>query len=251
MRIAKLGGTNLFSALTLFIMLASLVLGLYAVIICAVAGLILLRGAERSDRLLGPNAILYFRAFRDVPVNKFFLDTIDPVLTCFGRVWEVAAQVDFKLPRLIAFTNLALLRRPRVLGALELDSTAWREELIGIMNQIKLALVDYSTETDNVRWEVELAIRTLGSHRILMLVRNEQSVVEVSPSFPQVTILPTDSGTFVADLATALSKRLSPPSFFKRKALSEFLVRGKTSDFIALLCCDIPCRWFIEGLRRS
>jgi len=226
--------------------LGAIVLGWYLVTPVGMLVIILARGIERYDRGLGRNWIIYFRAFCDDAAARFFSKTVNPILDCFGTTVMAASNAPFSVNRITVFINFIHRRRSNVIGDLQLPATDWQAGVLTALEEASLAVVEMSTPTENVLWELDVATRKLGANRVVLVT---QASTDEGIGAPDVARVCRDSASFHEELAKVLADKLPSVPPLRRLALHEFLrARRLTPMFLGLLLCDIYRQWFIHGM---
>jgi hypothetical protein len=204
-------------------------MGLYLLGLLFIALFVLARGIERFANI-DPKDIIYFRSFHDRPANWNYYSRVGPVGDCFGRSFTVDAEALFSLGSLEKVAN-ALTRRINRFGSIKLTAAGWRGEVRAMLPLVGVVIVDLSSESDSVAWELAATIELLGKDRILLLRPDANSAV---PSgLEGIASVAHASQTLERDVAQWLELHLGAPDWIGRQMLNAFLEQGRCVQYLS------------------
>lgn len=203
--------------------------------------------AKAKDTGISPSDIIYLRAFADQDANSSFFNRLLPILGCFGRPLAVANTQSFRFNLLYAFMNW-IRGTPGRLGFLRLDDD-WKTDIAEVIRTAKFAIIDLSTPTDNVKWELEAVVEKMGFGRVVILVCDEKKVADARLRYLKIPVLAHASCTLEYELAIVLKNTLGPPNWQGRVALSIALKQGGSFCYYSWnILCEFAST-FRRGLR--
>jgi hypothetical protein len=206
------------------------------------------RGIDMYFDEVGPAEIVYLRAFRDRLASGNYYNRLETIIECFGRPLAAAAEATIPLYRLDRISNL-LTRRRNMLGALKLSEADWRKDIRELLADARLVVIDLSTPTENVLWELQASLELVGKDRVLLL--QPDSEFPLAPDVPDVEWLSHGSKTLEQDFALWLERHLGPPGWIKRQELKAFLKHGRCAQVLAWALAYVLVELFRRGLSRS
>lgn len=196
-----------------------------------------------------PDAIVYLRPFGNNEANESYYKRVEPVLSCFGLALEVAARQRFSLYPVNVLFNW-LKGTPGILGPVELDESDWRSDVINAMKKAKIILIDVSTQTPNVLWELNAAIEHKGRNAIIVLVYDERAEADIKKGFGELRFLYHSSPKLERDTAEVLQEILGTLTGIRKAALAVFLTHGMCLQYrVMMLIWEFKCT-FSAGVRR-
>jgi hypothetical protein len=229
--------------------LLAAVLGLWTICAFVLFGLIFVRGSERHKRRVLPDAIVHLRSFGDDLANQAFDDRLLPVLCCFGSLYAVVAEHKIRLHSLARFINV-LRRTPGRYGQLEpVDKEHWQLEVEELLRSVKLAVIDISTPSESVRWELSTALEILGPERLILV--SSDGAEGLGEGFEEATRLSYRSPTLERDVAFVVQEIAGPPPLLKRQALLEYLLNGYSPVFYLWFSLFVLVATLREGISLS
>lgn len=192
------------------------------------------------------NRILYLRAFSDADANLQYYRLLGPLLSCFGRSDMAMAPEPYAF-RLSGFHTIMNLSagRPNNIGARVLDGPQWRGEITELLENSRLVIVDLSTLTDNVRWELATAVELLGRDRVIAVVRGPRSSRLLADEMG-IASLSISAPGFLRQAGKLCQSRLGPATGISKKKLDALQTSGDGWRFTFWLVLELWVRLFFR-----
>lgn len=160
---------------------------------------------------------------------------------------EVSNTQSCRLGPLYTFMNW-YRGTPGRLGYIELDDD-WKSDVAEVIQAVKFVVVDLSTPTVNVTWELEMAVEEKGVDRVVVLACDGPSAEAARSRYPGIPVLAHSSRTLDAEMADLLTATLGPPKWAGRVGLAIALKRGASFSFWAFMFFREVASTVRKGLR--